>query len=76
MTFSLELYTAAGCEHIATAREYLELRVLYFVDYDLENSREACVRMLGITGANRTVPLVFEKGKPVQVGWMGRGCFI
>jgi glutaredoxin 3 len=32
--------------------------------------------MLGITGGNRTVPVIVEEGKPVQVGWMGRGCVV
>jgi hypothetical protein len=22
------------------------------------------------------VPVIFEEGKPVQVGWMGRGCAV
>jgi hypothetical protein len=26
-----------------------------------------------LTGGNRTVPLVFEEGKPTQVGWVGQG---
>ncbi len=33
-------------------------------------------RMLDLTGGNRTVPVVFEEGKPIQVGWMGQGCFV
>jgi glutaredoxin 3 len=76
MTGSVELYTAAGCEHSAAAREDLEWRGVDFVEYDVEEDREAYRRMLGITGGNRTVPVIVEEGKPVQVGWMGRGCFI
>jgi glutaredoxin 3 len=76
MTSSVELYTAAGCEHSAAAREDLEWRGVDFVEYDVENDREAYERMLGITGGNRTVPVIVEEGKPVQVGWTGRGCFI
>ena len=76
MTSPVELYTAAGCEHSAAAREDLEWRGVDFVEYDVENDREAYERMLGITGGNRTVPVIVEKGKSVQVGWMGRGCFI
>ncbi len=76
MTGSVELYTAAGCEHSAAAREDLEWRGVDFVEYDVEKDREAYERMLGITGGNRTVPVIVEKGKPVQVGWMGRGCMI
>ena len=76
MTSSVELYTAAGCEHSAAAREDLEWRGVDFVEYDVENDREAYERMLGITGGNRTVPVIVEEGKPVQIGWMGQGCFI
>ena len=76
MTSSVELYTAAGCEHSAAAREDLEWRGVDFVEYDVDNDCEAYRRMLGITGGNRTVPVIVEEGKPVQVGWMGRGCFI
>ena len=76
MTGSVELYTAAGCEHSAAAREDLEWRGVDFVEYYVKEDREAYRRMLGITGGNRTVPVIVEEGKPVQVGWMGRGCFI
>jgi glutaredoxin 3 len=76
MTSSVELYTAAGCEHSAAAREDLEWRGVDFVEYDVEEDREAYERMLGITGGNRTVPVIVEEGKPVQVGWMGRGCVV
>ena len=76
MTSQVELYTARGCEHSAEAREDLEWRGVDFVEYDVEKDREAYERMLGITGGNRTVPVIAEEGKPVQVGWMGRGCIV
>ena len=76
MTSSVELYTAAGCEHSAAAREDLEWRGVDFVEYDVEEDREAYERMLGITGGNRTVPVIVEEGKPAQIGWMGRGCVV
>jgi glutaredoxin 3 len=47
-----------------------------FIEYDVEWDEEALGRMLGLTGGNRTVPVIFEEGKPVQVGWMGRGCAV
>ena len=47
-----------------------------FVEYDVERDRDAYEWMLGLTGGNRTVPVIFEEGKPVQVGWMGQGCFV
>jgi glutaredoxin 3 len=76
MTSPVELYTAEGCEHSAAAREDLEWRGVDFVEYDVEKDREAYERMFGITGGNRTVPVIVEEGKPVQVGWMGRGCIV
>ncbi|MDQ4127919.1 MAG: glutaredoxin [Actinomycetota bacterium] len=76
MAEPVELYTAAGCEHSAAAREDLEWRGVEFVEYDVEKDREAYERMLGITGGNRTVPVIVEEGNPIQVGWMGRGCIV
>jgi glutaredoxin len=73
---SIELYTTAGCPHSEAAREDLEWRGADFVEYDVEKDREAYERMLRLTDGNRTVPVIFEEGKPVQIGWMGQGCFI
>jgi glutaredoxin 3 len=60
----IEIYTAAGCPYSEAARE------------DLERDEEARGRMRELTGGTRTVPVIFEEGKPVQVGWMGRVCRI
>lgn len=73
---SIELYTTAGCPHSEAAREDLEWRGADFVEYDVEKDREAYERMLRLTDGNRTVPVIFEEGKPVRIGWMGQGCFI
>ena len=72
----IELYTTAGCPYSEAAREDLEWRGVDFIEYDVEWDEEALGRMLGLTGSNRTVPVIFEEGKPVQVGWMGRGCAV
>ena len=71
-----ELYVTAGCPYSDAAREDLEWRGVDFVEYDVERDRDAYERMLELSGGNRTVPVIAEEGKPVQVGWMGRGCFI
>ena len=76
MAKPVELYTTAGCPYSAAAREDLEWRGVDFVEYDVEQDREAYERMLDLTGGTRTVPVIAEEGKPVQVGWMGQGCFI
>ena len=72
----IELYTTAGCPYSEAAREDLEWRGADFIEYDVERDEEARGRMLELTGGTRTVPVICEAGKPVQVGWMGRGCAV
>ena len=72
----IELYTTAGCPHSEAAREDLQWRGVDFVEYDVEKDPEARGRMLELTGGTRTVPVILETGKPVQIGWMGRGCAV
>ena len=72
----IELYTTAGCPYSEAAREDLEWRGVDFIEYDVERDKKARGRMLELTGGHRTVPVIFEEGKPVQVGWMGRGCAV
>jgi glutaredoxin 3 len=72
----IELYTTAGCPYSEAAREDLEWRGVDFVEYDVEKNPEARERMLKLTDGNRTVPVIFEEGKPVQIGWMGQGCYV
>jgi glutaredoxin 3 len=72
----VQLYTTAGCPYSEAAREDLEWRGVDFVEYDVERDHEARERMLGLTGGDRTVPVIVEEGKSIQVGWMGRGCYI
>ena len=76
MSQPVELYTTRGCPHCAAAREDLEWRRADFIEYDVERDAPARERMLQLTGGTRTVPVIVEEGKPVQVGWMGRGCMI
>jgi glutaredoxin 3 len=72
----IELYTTAGCPYSEAAREDLEWRGIDFIEYDVEKDEVARGRMLELTGGTRTVPVISEEGKPVQVGWMGRGCAV
>jgi glutaredoxin 3 len=74
MSRPVELYGTAGCPYCSAAREEFEWRGVEFVEFDVEQDREAYARMVEITGGLRTVPVIVEEGKPVQVGWMGRGC--
>ncbi|MDP9457198.1 MAG: glutathione S-transferase N-terminal domain-containing protein [Actinomycetota bacterium] len=70
----IELYTTFGCPYSEAAREDLEWRGVEFVEFDVERDRAAYERMLELTDGKRTVPVIVEEGKPVRVGWMGRGC--
>jgi len=72
----IELYTTAGCPYSEAAREDLEWRGMDFIEYDVVKDPKARERMLELTDGNRTVPVIFEEGKPVQVGWMGQGCYV
>jgi glutaredoxin 3 len=72
----IELYTTAGCPYSEAAREDPEWCGVDFVEYDVEKDQQARMRMLELTGGTRTVPVIVEEGKPVQVGWMGRGCAV
>jgi glutaredoxin 3 len=76
MSKPLELFATASCPHCAAAREDLEWRGIAFVEYDVEQDAQARERMVQLTGGGRTVPVIVEQGKPVQVGWMGRGCLV
>ncbi len=76
LVLPVELYMTSVCPHCVAARQDLEWRGIEFREYDVERDSEARARMLQITGGLRTVPVIVEEGKPVQVGWMGRGCIV
>jgi len=56
-------------------RDWLEWKGREFVEYDVESDLEARRRMAALTG-QRTVPVLVEDGKVVQIGWEGRGCVV
>ncbi len=66
--------TGANLPH--AAHEDLDWRGVDFVEYDVEQDREAYERMLELTDGNRAMLMIVEEDKPVQVGWMGQGCFV
>ena len=72
----LELYGTATCPYTRDLREWLEWRGCEFAEYDVEIDARARDRMRTLAGGLRTVPLLVEDGKVVQVGWQGRGCII
>jgi glutaredoxin len=72
----LELYGTARCPHTGEMREWLEWKRSEFVEYDVEADRVARGRMREIARGQRTVPILVEDGKVVQVGWQGHGCIV
>jgi glutaredoxin len=72
----LELYGTASCPYTRETREWLEWKGREFVEYDVEKDPSARARMKALAGGQRTVPVLVEDGKVVQVGWQGRGCLI
>jgi glutaredoxin len=72
----LELYGTARCPHTSEMREWLEWKRSDFVEYDVEADAAARLRMRQVAGGQRTVPILVEDGKVVQVGWQGHGCIV
>ena len=71
-----ELYGTSACPFTSEMREWLEWRGESFVEYDVETDGAARDRLRALAGGQRTVPVLVEAGKVVQVGWQGRGCIV
>ena len=72
----LELFGSARCPHTSQMRDWLEWKRADFVEYDVEADAAARTRMREVAGGQRTVPILVEDGKVVQVGWQGHGCIV
>jgi len=72
----VELFGTATCPYTRDLREWLELRGTEFDEYDVELDAVARERMRSLTAGARTVPVLVEDGRVVQVGWQGRGCTV
>ena len=73
----VELFGTASCPYTQEMREWLEWRGRDFVEYDVERDAGARERMRSVAGGEtRTVPILVEDDKVVQVGWQGRGCTV
>ena len=57
-------------------RDWLELRNLDFVEYDVESDPAALQRMKAAGGGQRSVPVLIEDGRVVQIGWQVRSCIV
>jgi glutaredoxin len=69
----LELFGSSGCPYTQEMREWLEFSRREFVEFDVDANADAFIRMREATG-QRTVPVLIEDGKVLQIGWQGRGC--
>jgi mycoredoxin len=73
---TLELYGTKGCPYTQEMREWLEWKGTEFVEYDVEADAEARERMRAVANGQRTVPILIEGEKVIQIGWQGRGCVV
>ena len=71
-----ELFGTSTCPYTRDMRDWLEARRADFAEYDVETDPEARQRMRALAGGQRTVPILVEDGRVVQVGWQGRGCVV
>jgi len=72
----LELFGTARCPHTGEMREWLEWKRTPFVEYDVEADPAARSRMRDLAAGQRSVPLLVEDGRVVQVGWQGHSCIV
>src|ERR1700759_4180071 len=71
-----ELFGTRSCPYTQEMREWLEWKGHEYVEYDVELDAGARGRMIALSGGQRTVPVLVEKGAVKQVGWQGRGCVV
>jgi glutaredoxin len=72
----LELFGSTRCPYTQEMREWLEWKRCDFVEYDIEADSAARQRMSALAAGQRSVPVLVEDGKVVQVGWQGRSCMV
>ena len=73
---TLELYGTKTCLYTQEMREWLEWKGTDFVEYDVETNPAARERMRALANGQRTVPVLVDGGKVIQIGWQGRGCIV
>jgi glutaredoxin 3 len=76
MSGKVELFGTKACPFTRELREQLLWDRRAFVEYDVDDDAEARRRMLELTSGSRTVPVLVENDRVVQVGWQGRGCTV
>lgn len=73
---TLELFGTKSCPYTQEMREWLEFKGAEFREYDVEDDLVARDRMRSLAKGHRTVPMLVESGKVIQVGWQGHGCIV
>lgn len=71
----LKLYGAKGCPYTRELRESLLWDGEEFVEYDVEEDKEALKQLISLSGG-RTVPILVKDEQVIQVGVSGRGCIV
>src|SRR5258707_14734054 len=64
-----ELFGTARCPYTQDMRDWLDWQRRDFVEYDVEADAAARKRMHVLAGGQRSVPVLVEDGKVIQVGW-------
>jgi glutaredoxin len=72
----LELFGTKGCPYTQEMREWLEWKGTDFVEYDVEANLAARDRMRSLANGQRTVPILVEGNRVLQIGWQGHGCIV
>ena len=72
----LELYGTRSCLHTQEMREWLDWQRRDYVEYDVELDLVARRRLCEIAKGQRSVPVLVEDDRVVQIGWQGRSCMI
>ncbi len=73
---TLELYGTKTCQYTQEMREWLEWKGTEFVEYDVESDPAARERVRALANGQRTVPILIDGDRVVQIGWQGRGCIV
>jgi glutaredoxin len=71
----LELYGSAACPFTAQLREELRWQRKPFVEYDVDCDLEAYSRLIALRDGERSVPVLVDGERVVQVGYEGRSCY-
>lgn len=72
----LELFGTKSCPYTQEMRQWLEWKGSDFVEYDVEADSAARERLRALANGQRTVPILVEGDKVVQIGWQGHGCIV